>query len=104
MKRDDRSSIVADGRERICSGSHYQKTKHALTQRMKRRCAPLLARSSLVGRLIIHFRTQRWIQRRLNRIAPPQGLYLAPPSARDHALHLTKRWSEPLTGARSHFK
>jgi len=78
MKRDDRISIVADGRERICSGLHYEKTKQALTQRMKRHCAPLLAKSSFVGRVIIHFRTQRWLERRLNRIAPPQGLYLAP--------------------------
>ena len=91
MKRADRSSIVADGRERICSGSHYQKTKSELTQRVKRRCAPLRARSSFVGGLIIHFRTQRWIQRRLNKIAPPQGLYFVPHSARDQALHLTKR-------------
>ena len=75
MTRGDKSRIVADGRERILSGSRYQIAEQSLRHKMKRRCAPLLAKSSLVGRLIIQFRARRCIQRHLNKTAPPQAFY-----------------------------
>ena len=75
MTREDRNSIVADGRRRIVAGPRYQTASHALRHKMKRRCAPLLAKSSLVGKLIIHFRICRCVQRQLDKIAPPQGFY-----------------------------
>jgi hypothetical protein len=74
--RDNRSHIVADGRRRILAGPRYQAASHALRHKMKRRCAPLPAKSSLVGKLIIHFRIRRCVQCQLNKIAPPQAFYL----------------------------
>jgi hypothetical protein len=72
----NRSPIVADGRRRIFSDPRHQASQHARRYKMKRRCAPLLARSSLVGKLVIHFRIRRYLQRRLSKLAPPEALYL----------------------------
>lgn len=77
----DRNRIVADGRRRILAGAHYQATSHALRHKIQRRCAPLLARSSLVGRIVIHFRAYRYVRRRLRKLAPPEALYSHTPGS-----------------------
>ena len=71
------SAIVANGRERILSGMTYQSAKYALRWTMNRRCAPIIERSSVVGMVYIKFRIRRCVRRHLNRMAPPEGLYLA---------------------------
>ena len=37
--------------------------------------APLLERAGPVGRLIIRYRISRFIQRRMDRLSPPEALY-----------------------------
>ena len=73
--RGEKEWIVADGRRRILDGPRYQWMGHELRHRMKRRCARLLAEASLAGKLIIHFRIRKAVQRRLDKIAPPQAFY-----------------------------
>lgn len=75
---------MADGRERILSGSDYRQAKLALQQKMKRRCAPLAAKSSLLGKLVIVFHIQRCVQRHLNKTAPPRALYWQSAVSRSH--------------------
>jgi hypothetical protein len=74
MPSRDRSHIVADGCRRILRGSGRTMAAR-MRARLTRRTASLSERASLVGRLIIRFRTWRFVQRQLARHAPPQALY-----------------------------
>src|ERR1700757_3974303 len=74
MASTNRSHIVADGRWRILRGSGRELASW-LRARLMRRTSPLLKRASLLGRVAIRYRIWRFIQRRLARHAPPQGLY-----------------------------
>jgi len=103
MREPIRNEIVADGRRRILAGPHHQATSHAFRDKIMRRCAPLLARSSLLGRLVIRIRIQRYLQRRLNKIAPPYALYSRGTQTSRDALHLTTRCSERLPATRPRF-
>jgi hypothetical protein len=76
MRESHRDHIVADGRRRILSSPHRRAANCALRHKMKRRLAPVLARSSLLGKLVIRLRIHQHLQRRLRRLAPPAALYL----------------------------
>ncbi len=91
MPADDMTHIVADGCERIMRGPTYVAKSQALRRKMRRRCAPLLANSSIVGKLFIHSRISRFIKRRLDKLAPPNALYSTESFLRDHTPHLTRR-------------
>ena len=81
--RQDRSHIVADGRWRILEGSGRDEAAR-MRARFTRRATPLLERASLLGRIIIRFRINRFVRRHLDRLAPPEALY----ASRRLALHL----------------
>src|SRR6266480_6667430 len=69
--------IVADGPERILSDPTYKATAQRLRYRMYRRCRPLLANASLIGKLFLRLRIRRFVRRRLERLAPPGALYVS---------------------------
>jgi len=85
----DRSHIVADGRQRISGGSGWDYADR-LRARLIRRTALLSERASFLGRLVIRIRTGRFIRRRLDRLAPPDGLYSS------------SRFREPIISRVSH--
>ena len=66
--------IVEDGRWRILNGSGREVAAR-VRARFAHRTAPLLERAGPVGRLVIRYRISRSIQRRLDRLAPPEALY-----------------------------
>ena len=82
MPHQQPTHIVADGQRRILNGSGRDYADR-LRARFTRRAAPLLDRTSYLGRVVIHYRISRFISRRLNRIAPPEALY----SSRKLLLH-----------------
>jgi hypothetical protein len=76
MREFHRDHIVADGRRRVLTSPHHCAANDTLRRKMKRRLATVLARSSWLGKLVIHLRIHQHLQRRLRRLAPPAALYL----------------------------
>ena len=69
------SPIVADGRERILEGSGRE-AANRMRARFTRRTRTLVQQTSLVGRLFIRWRRERFIRRQMEKIAPPGALYV----------------------------
>ena len=94
MRETEKHRIVANGRRQILTDPHYQATSRELRHKLMRRCAPLLATSSRMGKVIIRIRIRRYCRRRLNKMmAPPWALYLVHTNARVGVLHLRRRGS-----------
>src|SRR5262249_24107533 len=67
-------SIVADGRRRVLQGSAREAAVR-MKERLVRRTAPLMRRSSLLGRFTIRYRVWRSVQQQLGKRAPREALY-----------------------------
>jgi hypothetical protein len=67
-------SIVADGRRRVLQGSAREATV-CMKERLVRRTAPLMRRSSLLGRFTIRYRVWRFVQQQVAKRAPREALY-----------------------------
>src|SRR5690242_18317437 len=74
MPSPKQNHIVADGRERILSGSGRVHAAR-LQAHLMRRAAPLLERANFIGRFVIRYRMGRFVQRRVAEHAPFEAFY-----------------------------
>ena len=81
MRSPGSSPIVANGRERILEGSGRE-AANRMRARFTRRTLPLVQQTSLLGRLFIRYRRERFIRRQMEKIAPTGALYVAETSVR----------------------
>jgi hypothetical protein len=93
MRHHRQSRIVADGQRRILDGSGRDYAAR-IRARLTRRAAPLSKRANFLGRVVIRFRIARFVRRRLQRLAPPEGLY----SSAQLSLHS----QQPILSGASH--
>ena len=68
--------IVAHGREELMKSEGYRVARDEVIAAVRARYAEPLARAGFFRRLALHLRMQREIARELDKLAPPDALYL----------------------------
>lgn len=71
---DDR--FIADGYERLAKSEGYRAAHAEVIAAVRARYAESLASAGAVRRLVLLFRMEREIGRELDKLAPPDALYL----------------------------
>lgn len=71
---DDR--IVAHGREQLMKSKEFQALRDEVIAAARARYAEPLASAGIFQRLVLQFRMRREIARELDKLAPPDALYL----------------------------
>lgn len=68
--------FIADGHERLMATQEYRTARAEVIAAVRARYAAPLASAGILGRLVLRFRMQREIAREVEKLAPPDALYL----------------------------
>ncbi len=68
--------LVADGHERLTNSSEFRAARAAIIAAARARYAEPLAGAGILRRLVLHLRMRREIAQELDKLAPPDALYI----------------------------